>query len=267
MNIFVCMKEIQNPELVSDLFRVDEERKEVIPVRDMPLVTSPFDEQALEAALRLRDAGVEAKITAVTLGPKSAQAALKRALSMGADSGILISDERLDRLDGMGVATVLCRAMEKSGSVDLVLTGRQAADWDAGIVGCAIGEILNLPVVTFAKAVQVEGIKVVVERVLDDGFETVQTQAPCVVTVANELGEPRKASLRETMRAARKPVVAYDAAALVLGTDFLDESASRRTRDKLFKPVKDGNCEMFAGGSPEQVASQVAARLREAKYL
>ena len=267
MNIFVCIKEIQNPELVSDLFRVDEERKEVIPVRDMPLVTSPFDEQAIEAALRIRDRGTAATITAVTLGPKSSQAALKRALSMGADKGILISDANFEKQDAFGIATALCRAIEKSGPFDLILAGRQAADWDAGIVGCGIGELLRVPVVTFAKDVRVEGSKVVVERVLDNGFETVETSTPCVVTIANELGEPRKASLRETMRAAKKPVVSYDAAALGLTADALGDAARRQTRDRLYVPTRDGRCEIFAGGTPVDIAQRMAARLREGKYL
>jgi electron transfer flavoprotein beta subunit len=267
LNIFVCIKEIQNPELVSDLFRVDEQRKEVIPVRDMPLVTSPFDEQAIEAALRIRDSGIAATITAVTLGPKKSLAALKRALSMGADRGILISDPDLEAQDAFGVAIALCRAIEKSGPFDLILTGRQAADWDAGIVGCGMGELLRVPVVTFAKDVRVESGKIVVERVLDDGFETVETTLPCVVTVANELGEPRKASLRETMRAAKKPIVTYDASSLGLTAGALGDPTQRQTRDRLFIPAKDGRCEMFSGGSAADIAQRIAARLREAKHL
>ena len=267
MNIFVCIKEIQNPELVSDLFRVDEERKEVIPVRDMPLVTSPFDEQAIEAALRIRDRGAAATITAVTLGPKSSQTAIKRALSMGADKGILISDPDLEKQDSFGVAAALRRAIEKSGPFDLILAGRQAADWDAGIVGCGIAELFHIPIVTFAKDIRLDGRKVIVERVLDDGSETVETTLPCVVTIANELGEPRKASLRETMRAAKKPVVSYDAAALSLTADGLGDATTRRTRDRLYIPVRDGRCEMFAGGTPADIAQRIATRLREGKYL
>ena len=267
MNIFVCIKEIQNPDLSAEVFRVDEANKAVIPVPGMSLVSNPFDEQALEAALRLRDAGVEVKITAITLGPRSAQAALKRALSMGADSAILISDEGLAGLDAVGVATVLCRAMERSGPVDLVLAGRQGADWDAGVVGCAMAEILGIPVITLAKSVAVAGPDVVVERVLDRGFETVQAPVPCVITIANELGEPRKASLRETMRAAKKPTVVHDAAALGVTAELLEQCGSRRIRERLFVPVNDNTCEMFAGATAQDIAARLAERLREAKCL
>lgn len=262
MNIFVCLKEIQNPELVSDLFRVDEERMEVIPVRDMPLVTSPFDEQAIEAALRIRDCGTQVTIVAVTFGPKGSTAVLKRALSMGVDSGILVADASSGKQDSFSTAATLCRAIEKAGQYDLIFTGRQAADWDAGIVGCGMAELLKIPVVTFAKDVRVEEGKVVVERVLDDGFETVATRTPCVVTIANELGEPRKASLRETMRAAKKPIVTYEPDALAMGSE-----GARQVRERLYVPAKDRHCEMFAGGSATDVAKQIAARLREAKHL
>lgn len=267
MNVFVCIKQIQDPELATELFRVDEEKKEVIPIRDLPLVTSPFDEQAIEAALRIRDRIGEAGITVGTFGPKSFQPAIKRALSMGADAGILISDAGLEKLDAYGTASVLCAAIKKAGKFDLILTGRQAADWDAGIVGCGIAELLGIPVITFAKDLRLEGDRLVVERVLDDGFETVETTMPCLVTVSNELGTPRKASLRETMRAAKKPQAVWDAQALGLTKDSFGAPERRQTRERLFKPVKDRACELFTGESPHEIATRLADRLSGAKLI
>lgn len=266
MHIYVCVKEIQNPEIASSVFRVNEEKKEVIPVPGLPLVTSPFDEQAIEAALRIRDKLPETKITVVTFGPKSAQAAIKRGLSMGADQGIWISDGGLE-VDGYAAAYILSEAIRKAGDFSLILTGRQAADWDAGVVGCGIGELLGIPVVTFAKDVRVEGQHVVVERVLDDGFETVETSSPCVVTVSNELGEPRKASLRETMRAAKKPVAAWTMETIGLTKESLGAAESRAVRDRLFVPIRDIQCEFFSGGSPQETARNVADRLQATKLI
>src|SRR5687768_3425683 len=165
MHIYVCIKEIQDPEIASSVFRVDEAKKEVIPVPGLPLVTSPFDEQAIEAALRIRDQLPDTKITVVSLGAPTAQSAIKRGLSMGADDGVLISDPAFDGIGGHGTAHVLAAAIRKAGDFNLILTGRQAADWDAGIVGCGIAELLGLPIVTFAKGVRVAGARVVVERV------------------------------------------------------------------------------------------------------
>jgi electron transfer flavoprotein beta subunit len=261
VHIYVCIKEIQNPEIASEVFRVNEETKEITPVPGLPLVTSPFDEQALEAALRIRDRLPDTRITAVSFGPKSAHAAIKRALAMGADDGILISDIGLEALDGFATACVLGEAIRKAGKADLVLAGRQAADWDAGIVGCGIGEFLEMPVITFAKSVEADGSRIRVERVLDDGFETVETSMPCVVTISNELGEPRKASLRETMRAAKKPVAMWDAESLGVTRDSFGESHSRQTRERLFIPERGKKCEMFADGAAHEIAKEIVDRL------
>lgn len=267
MHIYVCVKEIQNPEIASSVFRVDEEKKSIIPVPGLPLVTSPFDEQAIEAALRIRDEFADTKITVVSFGPKSAQAAIKRGLSMGADDGILISDEGLDGVDGYATACLLSAAVRKAGDFGLILTGRQAADWDAGIVGCGIGELLGLPVVTFAKSVRVSGDRVLIERVLDDDFETIEATAPCVVTISNELGEPRKASLRETMRAAKKPVAMWNADALGVTWESFGHPDSRQVRERLYIPVKDIQCEFFAAPTPQAIAAQLAERLIQAKVI
>lgn len=267
MHVYVCIKEIQNPEIASSVFRVDENKKEVIPVPGLPLVTSPFDEQAIEAALRIRDKLPATKISLLSLGAMTAQSAIKRGLSMGADDGILISDPGLQEIDGHGTAHVLAEAIKKAGDFNLILTGRQAADWDAGIVGCGIAELLGVPVVTFAKGIRLENDRVVVERVLDDGFETVEAVPPCVVTISNELGEPRKASLRETMRAAKKPLAIWNAAALGLSGDTLAASAGHQRRERLFIPARDNECEYFSGGSPNEIARELAARLIESRLI
>ena len=264
MRILVCIKEIQNPEIATSVFRVDEQRKEVIPLDGLPLVTSPFDEQAVEAALRIRDRGCECQITVMTFGPENARRAIKRALSMGADDGIHVSNAGMERADSVIAAHVLSGAARKAGPFDLILTGRQAADWDAGIVGCGIAELLRIPVVTFAMSVQIDAGRVIVERVLDDGFETVEAAMPCVVTISNELGEPRKASLRETMRAAKKPTQALSLEAIGFRPD---SPVSAQERERLFVPAKDIRCEFVTGNSPQQMAQQIVARLSSAKLL
>jgi electron transfer flavoprotein beta subunit len=170
-------------------------------------------------------------------------------------------------MDGYGTAYVLSEAIKKAGDFSLILTGRQAADWDAGIVGCGIGELLGIPVVTFAKDVRVDGGRVLVERVLDDGFETVEASAPCVVTVSNELGEPRKASLRETMRAAKKPLAIWSAETLGVTPDSFGRPEGRQIRERLFIPVKDAQCEFFAGGSMQEIAKQLTYRLSATKLI
>ena len=268
MRILVCLKEIQNPEIAASVFRVDEQRKEVIPLEGLPLVTSPFDEQAIEAALRIRDGGQECQITVLTFGPESAKPVLKRALSMGADDAIHALDTGLEQADSMTVARVLAEVIKRAGAFDLILTGRQAADWDSGIVGCGIAQLLGMPVVTFAKHVEVQGSRVLVERVVDDGSESVESALPCVVTISNELGEPRKASLRETMRAAKKPTKVQTLAEVGVDAGAMrDQREQRQTRERLFVPQKDTRCDLITGGSAEELARHVISKLSASKLI
>ncbi len=267
MHIVVCAKQIPNPETASSVFKVDEQAGKVIPVAGMPLVVSPFDEQAMEAALRIREKNPDVKITIMSLGPASAREVIKYGLSMGADEGVLLTDTSFDGGDGYTTALVLAQAIRKMGDCDLVLTGRQAADWDAGIVGCGIAELLGVAAITFAKTIQVQEDTVRVDRVLDDGFETVETRLPAVVTISNELGTARSANLRETMRAARKPVKLWTAADIGLDTAQVGSAGARKTLERLYVPVKERHCEMIQGGSPEELAKNLIARLQEAKLI
>ena len=281
MHIVVCVKQVPNPEAPFSMLKVDEQAKKVIPAAGLNLVMSPFDEQALEAALRIResagvndarsidaptenqarktDAPTAAKITAVSIGPESARSVLKHALAMGADEAVLVSDAALEDAGSEATAFALAHAVRQLGAVDLVLTGRQAADWDAGVVGCGIAELLDLPLITFARKVEVSGPTLRVERVLADGFETLECALPALVTVSNELGEARKPNLRETMRAARKPLAVRSAGDLGIDAAGLERMAARRVRERLYVPVKEGACEMLDG------AEALARRLREAR--
>lgn len=267
MHIVVCVKLVPDPEAAFGMFRIDEQAKKVVPAPGLPWVMSPFDEQAVEAALRIREQQPGTRISVMTLGPETTRNALKHGLAMGADDGVLLADAAFDDGDGYTTAYVLTAAIRKLGSFDLVLTGRQAADWDAGVVGAGIAELLGVPVISFARDVQVEGSSVRVERVLDDGTEIVEASLPALVTVSNELGAARAPSLRETMRAARKPVVVWSAADLGVPAGEIGAAGARCVRERVFVPVKDNRCEMVEGASPEAQAAKLAQRLREAKVI
>lgn len=267
MHIAVCIKLVPNPEAAFSMFRIDEQARKVVPAAGLQWVVSPFDEQALEAALRIRDKQPDTRITVVTLGPETARNALKHGLAMGADDGVLLADAGFEDGDAYTTALALAAAVRKLGDIDLVLTGRQAADWDTGAVGAGVAELLGMPVLTFAKEVSVENGAVRVARVLDDGAEVVAAGLPALVTVSNELGEARKPNLRETMRAARKPVVTWAAADLGLAADAIGAAGRRVVRERVFVPVKDNRCEIIEGASPEEQATRLAQRLREAKVI
>jgi electron transfer flavoprotein beta subunit len=264
MHIVVLVKQVPNPEVAASQFRIDDARKAVEPVAGVALVMSPFDEQALEAALRVRDASAAARITVMTLGPESARNVLKHGLAMGADHGVLLCDAAFDAADSRGIARALAAAIRKLGSVDLVLAGRQAADDDAGVVGTGVAAILGVPVACYAQDVCVNESTLRVERVLDDGIEIVEAPLPAVVTVSNELGEPRKPNLRETMRAARKPLIAWNAADLALDAGLL---RARRIVKRVYVPVKDTHCVWIEGGDAAVQAAALVERLRAARVL
>lgn len=267
MRIVVCVKQVPNPEIAASQYRMDEQARTVAPVAGVQWVISPFDEQAVEAALRVRDAHPATRITVMSLGPERARTVLKHGLAMGADEGVLLADTAFAGSDGYTTALTLAAAIRKIGNVDLVLTGRQAADWDGGVVGAGIGELLGVPVISFAKEVHIEDGVARVERVLDEGTETVEALLPAVVTVSNELGVPRAPSLRETMRAARKPVAAWSASDLGLAADTVGAAGARRVPGRMFIPLKQNRCEFISGNSPEEQAAGLAQRLREARLI
>jgi electron transfer flavoprotein beta subunit len=249
------------------MFKVDEQAKKVIPAPGLRMVMSPFDEQALEAALRVREAAGEARISVVSLGAEGARAVIKHGLAMGADDGVLLADSAFEEGDARTTACILAAAIGKLGDCDLVLTGRQAADWDAGVVGCGIAELLQLPVITFARDIRVSNGSLRVERVVEDGCDVIEAPLPAVVTVSNELGAARAPSLRETMRAARKPVVTWAAPDLGLSVSEVGAGGARRVRERLFVPAKKGACELVKGTTPEEQGANLAQRLLEAKLL
>ena len=267
MHFVVCAKQIPDPETPPVAFRVDEATNEVIPAPGISPVLSQFDGMAAEAALRIIEAAGEGKITVISLGKESAQAAIKQVLAMGADEGILLEDEALQGGDSYTTARTLAAAVRKLGDVDAVFCGRQAADWDMGQVGLGIAELLGWPAAIIAKDVQVEGGSMVVQRVLADGFETVSMPLPAVVTVSNEIGDPRYPKLKQIMQAARKTVTRMTAAELDLDPATVGDAGARLRLERLFIPELGGEVELVEGDSPAEQARALAAALRAAKIL
>jgi electron transfer flavoprotein beta subunit len=267
LNIVCCVKQVPDPETPASAFRVDEGARKVVPAPGIAPVISQFDAIAVEAALRIRDAKGEGKITVVSLGPDSARDVIKHGLAMGADEGVLLNDQALFDGDPFATATALTAAINKIGDVNLVLCGRQAVDWDFGVTGLTIAEILGWPAISITKKVEAGDGAVQAERVLGDAFETVEVPLPAVVTVSNELGEPRYPKLPQIMAAARKQVTIWTAADLGLSPDQSGKNGSRLTLERLFIPQVKSQCEFIEGDSPEEMAQNLARKLREAKLI
>src|SRR4030066_2292088 len=207
MNMIVCCKQVLDPEAPPASFKIDPASNKVVPPPNVPPVISPFDENAVEAALRIKDKQ-GGKITIISLGNNLLRDVVKKPLSMGADELILLEDEAFDGGDSWSIANALATAIKKIGEYDLIFCGRQAADWDAGQVGSGIAELLGIPNVTLAKKVEIIDGKAKVERVIADGYQVIEVTLPALITVSNELGEARYATLKGIMAAAKKqPVV------------------------------------------------------------
>lgn len=267
MHLVVLAKQIPDPETPPAAFRIDAAMNAVVPTAGISPVLSPFDAQGAEAALRLKESGGEHKVTVISLGKESAQAAIKQVLAMGADEGVLLADDAFEGGDSFTTASALAAAIRKLGDVDAVFCGRQAADWDMGQVGLGVAELLGWPCAIVAKDVQSADGALVVQRVLADGFETVRVPLPVVVTVSNELGDPRYPKLQQIMQAARKTVTTWTAADLGLDAAAVGVSGARLRLERLEQPPAGGAVQIMAGDTPEEQARALAAALREARII
>jgi len=266
MNVIVCVKQVIDPEAPPASFKVDPSINKVVPPPGVPPVISTFDEYAVEAALRIKDAQ-GGKVTAISLGNNLLRDVVKKPLSMGADELILLEDETFTEGDSWSTAYALAMAIKKIGDYDLILCGRQAADWDAGQTGSGIAEILGLPGVTVAKKIDIIDGKARVERVIADGYEVVEVSLPALITLSNEHAAPRYPTLKGIMAAAKKQPITWKPADIGVDPSQIGAAGRRTKMLKLFQPAREGKCEVIEGETPEEAAVNLALKLREAKIL
>jgi len=259
MNMIVCVKEILDPEIPAKSFKIDPEAKRAIKPQDVQLVISDYDESAVEAALKIKDS-LESKITVMSLGNESARNVIWRCIAMGADEGVLLSDPLFNDSDSFATAFVLAEAIKKLGDFDLILCGRQEGDWDAGQVGSGIAELLGIPSVTMVGNIEAKDGRVVVERVISDGRETVEVPLPALVTVSSEVGEPRYPSFRRVREASKKEIPTWNA-------QDITPAKPRNKMLSLFVPPRELKCEFITGEIPEEAGINLALKLREVKAI
>jgi len=266
MNMIVCVKQVIDPEAPPASFKVDSAANNVVPPQGVSPVLDPYGEYAVEAALRVKDAK-GGKITAISLGNSMLRDVVKKPLSMGADELILLEDEAFTGGDSWSTAQALAAAIKKIGEYDIIFCGREASDWNAGQVGSGLAEILDLPSVTLVKKIEITDGKAKVERITADGYEVVEISLPALITISNELGEPRYPTIKGIMAAKKKEAIVWKPADIGLDASQIG-TAGRNTRMlKLFQPAREGKCEIIEGESPEEAATKLAERLREAKVL
>ena len=177
----------------------------------MATIINPDDLNAVEAALALRDQNPEAKVVVVTMGPPPAAGMLREILAMGADEAILVSGREFGGSDTFATSQILAGAISHYGigEEDIIFCGRQAIDGDTAQVGPQIAEKLNIPQVSYAADIKLEGATVTVKRMLEDGYMTIQTQTPCLITCIKELNVPRYMTVKGILECDQKPYSVY----------------------------------------------------------
>lgn len=262
MDIIVTVKQVPDPDIPPTHFKIDEAAKKVIPPAGVAPVMNGYDANALEEALRLRDKHT-GKVTVVTVGGDSARDTLKRALAMGADAAVHVNDAALLEADSYVTAQALAAAIKKIGTFDLVLSGRQASDTDAGQTHIALAHALGLPVVSpLQKIEEIEGQTATVQRSVDDGYQRIKVQLPALLGISSEMNEPRYPPLKGIMAAGRAQIPVWTAADL--GLDAL----SRRVElVRLYVETREAHVEWVEGDSPEEVGAKLADKLREARLV
>ncbi|MGO1527631.1 MAG: electron transfer flavoprotein subunit beta [Senegalia sp. (in: firmicutes)] len=260
MNIIVCIKQ------VPDTNEVKIDKKTGTLIREgVPSIINPDDKNALEEALRLKDE-YGANVVVLTMGPPQAKVALKEALAMGADEGILLSDRAFAGSDTWATSTTLAGAIKKL-DYDILLCGRQAIDGDTAQVGPQIAEHLNLAQITYVEDLKIDGKEVIAHRAVEDGYYKVKSQMPVLLTAIGELNEPRYPSMRGIFDAFReKEIKVWSADDIIVDMDEIGLKGSPTQVKKSFTPATRGSGEQLEGSTEEKVRNLVV-RLKERQII
>ena len=227
-------------------------------------VLDEINERAVEEALQLKEAH-DATVTVVSMGPDRATEAIRKALSMGADAAVHLSDEALAGSDAVGTARALAGAIGTVGEVDLVLAGNEASDGRSAAVPAMIAEILGLPALTHARQVTVEGSTLTVHRETDDGVTVLSADLPAVVSVGEKINEPRYPSFKGIMAAKKKKVTTLSLADAGLDASQVGAAgALTAVVEATPKPPKSAGEKIVDGGDG---GAQVAAFLVAQKLI
>ncbi|MBW2984213.1 electron transfer flavoprotein subunit beta/FixA family protein [Candidatus Woesearchaeota archaeon] len=258
MNIIVCIKQ------VPDTTNIKIDPKKGTLIREgVPSIMNPDDKHALEAALKLKKDG---KVTVLSMGPPQAEEALREALAMGADDAVLLCDIKFAGSDTWATANAISAAIKKIGNYDLILCGRQAIDGDTAQVGPQMAEQLNLPQVTYVRKIEINANKINAERVLEDGYEIVETSLPALLTLVKSGNDPVYPSLIGIQKAYEKEIKTLTAADINIDESRTGLNSSPTSVVKSFTPPPKGGG-VILEGSISDVSKKLIVILKEKEII
>ncbi|GAB4317445.1 MAG: electron transfer flavoprotein subunit beta/FixA family protein [Candidatus Zixiibacteriota bacterium] len=259
MNIVVCIKQV--PEIA--LVRVEEGSGVIHP--DGPGQMNPFDEYAVEEAIRLKEKH-GGTVTVMGCGDDSAISGLRDAIALGADKAVLLKDDAFRDSDGVAIGTILAAGIKKLGEVNVVLFGKNAVDTDRSVVPAATAGALGWPQVLFIKKIEsIDTSNAVVTRMTEDGYDRVETPLPAVFSVVKEINEPRLPSLKGKMKSKSAQAETWGAGDLGLDTSVL--GANSHTKVGAVTPPPPRKKGEILEGDPSTVANTLFEKLREEKVI
>lgn len=256
MNIIVCIKQVPN---TADV-KIDPKTNTLIR-EGVESIINPFDTYAIEEAVRLRER-FGGKVTVLSMGPPQAEAALREAISLGCDEAILISDRAFAGSDTWATSYTLSQAIKKIGAFDVILCGKQASDGDTAQVGPGIATHLDIPQVTYVKKIeQIQDNKGRVQRLVEEGYEVIETSLPCLFTVVKEINVPRLPSLKGKIKAKSAHITVWTAKDLGCDPKMIGLDGSPTKVVKIFNPPpRKGGVKLT--GEPTEVVDKLVELLK-----
>jgi electron transfer flavoprotein alpha/beta subunit len=251
VKIVICIKQVPDTAEV----RINPKTNTLI--RDgVPSIINPYDMHAIEAGLHIREK-VGGTVTAITMGPPQAEAALREAIAMGADTGALLTDRAFAGSDTWATAYTLSKAIENIGA-DIIICGKQAIDGDTAQVGPEIAEFLDIPHISYVRKIEDVGeTGLVVQRLMDDGFDVVESSFPVLLTVVRELNVPRIPSLKGKIAAKKAEIRRMSASDIGADEADLGLKGSPTQVRNIFAPEPKKNRKMLEGTVEEKVEALV----------
>ncbi|MEK7813514.1 MAG: electron transfer flavoprotein subunit beta/FixA family protein, partial [Candidatus Desantisbacteria bacterium] len=228
----------------------------------VPSIINPFDMNAVEAGLSLKDE-YGGRVDVLTMGPPQAEEALRNTIAMGADNACLLSDRAFAGADTLATSYTLSMAVKKIGDFDIILCGKQAIDGDTAQVGPELAEILGIPQVTnVSKLIEVKETTIIVEQELEDGCEIVEVERPCLLTVTKQANNPRIPSLKNSMRAKKAEIPVWKAADIDADEARIGLAGSATQVVKIFEPPRRTDSRILQG-DVEKIVTELVGELRK----